>query len=336
MEYPPGFRRLAAGLLRARRISAAVRRGWRRPSRGALGTCCLALLLSAEQASSQGAQRITEEGRQEVLWLDRFCAAENWYPVEECRTTASDLKCPWAVRAMQLTFEVDHHDGEKAYPIGWPRAHLNPGGWERNWRDWDRLEFMALARTSRAELPASALTLEVGEAKPTHPSTLAFPELDKWVPVAISVADVFATSPTLKGGIPRLRFVVSESNYEHEDVVEFHIGGFRLTRSLACEVTALSAATPVIYAGQPYIKLDLTVVGPPADVKRGVPFTIRRGTRVVRQEMLPLGRGKQRFECDVSELALTPGDYELSVFAADKARRRSVPLRVVEEPWKRQ
>ena len=299
---------------------------------------CVALmvLLIGGSVFAQAPERTTEEGPNEIVWLDRLCEAENWNPVEECRTRPSTLECPWGGKVMQLYFEVDHHTGEKKYPIGWPRAHLNPLGWERNWQAWDRFECMVLARTSRDKLPKRALTLEFGEVRPVYNPSLEFAELDRWILISMPVAEIMKQSPILKGGITRLRFVVSESSYSHGDVLEFHVGGFRLVRSLVCEITELAAATPVIYAGQPFVKLNITVVGPPADVKRGVPFTIRTGDRVVRREMLPLGRGQQLFECDISELALAPGDYKLVVFETDDARRKSVSLRVVEEPWKQQ
>ncbi|MBT3378663.1 MAG: hypothetical protein HN742_33250 [Lentisphaerae bacterium] len=283
---------------------------------------------------AQAPARTTEEGKNEVLWLDRLCEVEYWHPVEECRTRVSALECPWGGKVLQLHFEVDHHSGEKKYPVGWPRAHLNPLGWERNWLAWDRIEFMVRAQTSREALPKAALTFEFGDTRPVYNPSLEFAELDKWTVVSMPVAEIMAKSPILKGGISRLRWVVSESSYKHGDVLDFHVGGFRLVRSLVCEITELSAATPVIYAGQPFITLGITVVGPPADVKRGVPFTIRSGERVARHEMLPLGRGKQLYECDISELALVPGDYELVVFEGDEGRARSVSLRVVEEPWK--
>ena len=293
-------------------------------------------LLPAGSLLAQAPQRTTEEGKEEIVWLDRLCEAEHWHPVEECRTRTSTLECPWGGKVMQLYFKVDHYDGEKAYPIGWPRAHLNPLGWERNWRAWDRFEFMVLARTSRDKLPKRALMFEFGETRPHYAPHLDFAELDEWIPVSMPVAEMFKQRPILKAGIKRMRLVVTESNYKHDDVLEFHFGGFRLVRSMVCDVTELAATTPVIYAGQPFIKLDITVIGPPADVKRGVPFTIRTGDRVVRREMLPLGRGKQIYECDISDLALAPGDYELVLFERDDARRKSVPLRVVVEPWKQQ
>ncbi len=298
-----------------------------------LAAAVLAAALSA-RASAQSAPRITAENGNEILWLDRFGNAADWHPVEECRTRPSTLQCPWGGPALQLYFEVDHHAGEAKYPVGWPRAHINLQGAERRWQAWDRFEFMVLASTSREKLPKRALVWELGEQRPLFNPTLEFPALDTWEPVSVPVAEIFAKRPALKGGVPRLRFVVSESSYAHDDVVQFHVGGFRLTRSLACEVAELKVATPVIYARQPFIKLQITVVGPPADVKRGVPFTIRSAERVVRREMLPLGRGRQLVECDISELDLAPGDYQLIVFEADKTRRRSVSLRAVEEPWK--
>jgi hypothetical protein len=121
-------------------------------------------------------------------------------------------------------------------------------------------------------------------------------------------------------------------------VVDFHLGGFRLSRSLSCELTEFAASTPVVYAGQPAVKLNVTVVGPPEQVKRGVPFVLRRqGAKdVVRRETLPLGRGNQVYACDISELDLAPGDYDLVVFDEDPAKRKSVVLKVVAEPWKQE
>ena len=308
--------------------------------RGRLGRCrgfCLALvwlgLVLGGRLSAQAPKRITEEGRNEVLWLDRLDDAANWHPVEECRTRSSTLACPWGGKAMELYFKMDFHGGEKAYPIGWPRAHINLVGWERNWRVWDRFEYMILVKSSRKKLPKRALILGYGETRPTYNMPLEFPELGKWVRISVPVAEVLEKSPRLKGGVPRLRFVVNESDYHDKDVVEFYVGGFRLVRSLACEVTAFSVATPVVYAGQDFVKLDLTVIGPPAEVQRGVPFTLRRGNRVIRREMLPLRRGRQVIECDISELTLKPGKYEMIVFEKDKTKRKSVALRVVEEPW---
>jgi len=299
-------------------------------------TVLLVLGFCASLAQAQAPPRTTEEGRSEVLWLERMCDAANWRPVEECKTSPSDLQCPLGGAAFHMYFGIDHHGGEKAYPIGWPRAHFNPAGWERNWSQWDRFEFMALVKTSRAKLPHTVIGLEVGEGRAPYRPKLEFTEVGKWIKITIPVADVASARDSDPRALTRLRFVVCESNYNDKDVVEFHFGGFRLVRSLECEVAALAAATPVVYAGQPFVKLDATIAGPPAEVKRGVPFTIRTKDQVVRRETLPLGRGKQIYECDISELKLAPGDYQLIVFEQDEAKRKSVSLKVVEDPWKQQ
>ncbi len=304
-------------------------------NRMSLCVAWLALLVGGS-LQVQASPRVTEEGKSEILWLDRLSDAAVWNPVEECRTRPSRLKCPWGGKAMELYFKVDYHGGEKAYPIGWPRAHCKLLMGERDWHAWDRFEFMIQARTSRKSLPEKPLTLEFGEEGKNYSLYPKIPELDKWIRISVPVAELFKARPALRGGIKRLRFVVSESSYNHDDVLEFHVGGFRLVRSLVCEVTKVTATTPVVYAGQPFVKLDITVIGPPADVKRGVPFTIRSGKRVARREMLPLGRGRQLYDCDISELNLTPGDYQLILFEDDRDRRKSVPLKVVEEPWKQQ
>jgi hypothetical protein len=296
----------------------------------------LALAWALPLLFAQGTPRTTEEGRREIRWLDRMCDPANWSPVEECQAQASELQCPAGGKVLLLHFVVDHHGGEKAYPIGWPRAHFVPKDWEADWSAWDAFEFQV--QFTGQKRPAKPISLEVGETRPTFTLLPELPETGTWITVSVPVAEVLKGHPELAAAVPRVRFVVSESNYQDKDVVDFHLGAFRLTRSLNCEITEFAAATPVVYSGQPYVKLNVTVVGPPDQVKRGVPFTLRRqgAADVVRREMLPLGRGSQVYACDVSELDLAPGDYELTVFDEDQGRRRSTALRVVAEPWKQE
>lgn len=298
----------------------------------------LALTWAIPAALAQGAPRITQEGPREVLWLDRMNEPANWSPVEECQAQASELPGPVGGKALLLRVGIDHQGGEKAYPVGWPRAHFVPKESEADWSAWDAFEVMVQVRFVGAKRPAKPFSLEIGEARPTFTLIPDIPQADAWIPLAIPVAEVLKGRPELATGVPRVRVVVSESNYKDKDVVELHFGGFRLTRSLSCEITAFAAAAPVIFAGQPVVKLDVTVVGPPEQVKRGVPFTLRRkgAAAVVRREMLPLGRGQQVYPCDISELDLAPGDYELAVFDEDPAKRKAVDLRVVAEPWKQE
>ena len=56
----------------------------------------------------------------------------------------------------------------------------------------------------------------------------------------------------------------------------------------------------------------------------------------MRVETLPLQRGKQLLEMDVSELDLPPGNYTLIAFEGQKDKEKSASFRVVETPWQEQ
>ena len=311
-----------------------------------------AVLVLASVAGAEGIKRITREGDMEILWLDRWCDPTQWFPVEECTAAVSETTSPQGGTALRLHFGIDHDAGEKAYPVGWPRAHLVPTDWERDWSRWDRFEFDIQARTSRANLPKEPLMLELGEKRPFHHPPVELSEAstvtgadpgtgtgtaggrEGWDTIRVPVAEVAEVLPGGTEAIQRIRFVETESRYAHGDEVEFHLAGFRLVRSLQCRVVALSAKTPVVFAGQPFIRLELRVEGPPADVKRGVPFAILGPEGPVRPETLPVGRGYLVLDCDISEMRLKPGSYELIVFEGLEEKERRVPLRVVEDPWK--
>jgi len=295
----------------------------------------LVALFLVATASGQTPPRTTTEDKVEIRWLDRLCDAPGW-TVAECSVGKSELACPSGGAAILMHVPVDHTAGEPNYPIGWPRIACALKGWETDWSQWDNFEFMILAKSTREKLPKKAVGLLIGQRPAEFSRSLEFAEKDKWINVSIPVEALKEIGAAVQE-LSQVRFCVSESDYQDKDVVDFHVGAFRLTRSTACEVTEFSAKTNlVVFQGQPVLKLDVTVVGPPDEVKRGVPFTLKGKEGVVRREMLPLGRGKQVYPCDISELKLVPGDYELVVFADDDAKRKAVSLKVVEDPWKQE
>lgn len=308
---------------------------------GRAGAGCLrvlVLLLCGAMGGLWGQEvpRTTEEGTQESRWFDRMAEPLSWAAVEECQVKAAERTSPLGGPVLWVHVGVDHQGGEKAYPIGWPRAHFTPTGWERDWSAWDVFEFAVLVEFKGFKAPAEPISLEIGEGRNSYNRSLAVAADGQWQTVTIPIAELSKRDAGLPAAISRVRLVVSESKYRHEDVVDVYLSGFRLTRSLTCAVTALTTTTPVVFTGQPVVQLELTVVGPPEQVKRGIPFVLRRrdSGEVLRREMLPLGRGHQRYACDISELALAPGDYTLAVFEADPAQRQSADFKVVAEPWK--
>ena len=117
-------------------------------------------------------------------------------------------------------------------------------------------------------------------------------------------------------------------------MLDFSIGAFRLVRSAEVGLGDFKMKTPVVFSGQPALRVEMEVVGPPKGMSRGLPMTIRRGRDVVRREMLPIRRGRRVLEIDISELKLAPGKYTLVAFERDPKRRKSAAFRVVESPWK--
>ncbi len=309
--------------------------GLSHPGRMVRGAAVLTLALAAAAACAQETLRTTREATRQVCWLDRMCDPAQWSPVEECQALASDHPCPAGGGVLLLRFGIDHHGGEKAYPIGWPRAHFVPRGPEADWASWDAFEFVVQVRFEGHRQPASPISLEVGETKPAFMLPLKLPPGDAWTTITVPVAEILQGHPELARGVPRVRFVVSESNYRDRDLIEFHLGGFRLTRSLDCEVTAFRTTTPVVFAGQTFVKLEVTLSGPPDRVRDGIPFAVRRpgDPEPLRRERLPLQRGRQLYPCDLSGLGLAPGDYELVLFDEDPARSRAARLKVVPDPW---
>ena len=277
-----------------------------------------------------GAPDVVIEGKQEVAHLDGLANPKRWGP-SECTVTASkDLKANDRP-TVHVHMSVDHHGGEKKYPIGWPRMYLKlkrPA--ETDWSQFERFEFMFQAKMSRDKPPGRVAAFQVQCPDRQHVTYHWFQkiELGKWLTVSIPVAKI-KDVPKLA----RLGFNISESSYKHGDKLDFYLGGFRLVRSADFGVKAMKLAGKAVFQGQPKLKLSLTVTGPPAKISRGVPFALRQGDRTLRKETLPVTVGVQTMQIDISELKLKPGTYQLVAFEDKPGQRKAVEFRVVATPW---
>ena len=276
-------------------------------------------------------QTLAYEGRDEVLYLDDVADPGRWDP-SECTVERSSSLQARGRPTLRMHIPVDHHGGEEKYPIGWPRMYCElrkPA--ETQWLMFDRFEFEVFAEMSRPAPPTRALTFQVH--CPGKPQVFLHNfdriKLDEWTRVVIPTSGIANV-----GEVAKLGLNISESEYQDKDVLDFTIGGFRLVRSAECELTSMAIQSPVVFRGRPALPVELVVVGPSEHVSRGIPFTLRRGDRVLRVETLPVRRGRQALAVDVSELALDPGEYSLVAFAGDEARQRTGTFRVVETPWK--
>jgi len=291
---------------------------------GLLVWCCAA-------ADAQRAPKTVLQGKEEILFLDDLANPKRWTQAECTVIASKELKAEGRP-TVHVHIPVDHHGGEEKYPIGWPRIYCRlrkPA--ETNWIAFDRVEFLIYAKMSRPKLPKRPLNFQIRcpDKKRATYRGLAEMKLGKWVRISIPLGKI----PHLED-LANIGFNISESDYKDKDLLDFYIGGFRLVRSAECRLTEMTIKTRAMFRDQPELKVGLDVVGPPKHVSRGVPFTIRRGKEILRQEMLPVRRGYQTLAMDIAELKLEPGEYALTAFEHDPDRKTSGTFRVVEGPWK--
>jgi len=279
---------------------------------------------------AKGAQGIVREGKSEVLHLDGLADPKRWAPAE-CTVVASKTLKAIGRPTMHLHIPVDHFAGEKAYPVGWPRMYMSlkrPA--ETRWTEFERFEFMVHAKMSRAKPPKQVINLQIH--CPRKPQAfyrkLSEIKLGEWVLISIPIRRIKNAEE-----VARLGINISERDYKHGDKLDFHFGAFRLVRSAEFKLLGLKVRSKVVYRGQPKLKVEFDVAGPPLKIARGLPLTVRQGKRGIRTEMLPVKTGLQTVAIEIDELKLEPGDYTLVAFDNDPDRRRSGTFRVVETPW---
>jgi len=291
---------------------------------------CLAALAAPLLAQTPPA--VVKEGKEEVQYLDGLASPKRWTPAECTVEPSKDIKTGDRP-VLHLHIPVDHQGGEKAHPIGWPRMYLALArSTEANWAEFERFEFKMLLKFSRADLPSGVASFHI--YCPDNPHTTYHQVTDKntklgeWQTVSIQTRNIKSVAEVAKLG-----FNINESNYKHGDTLDFYFTGFRLVRSADFGLASFEIRNPAVFKGQPSLKLQLQVSGPPAQISRGLPMTLRKGDALVRQETLPVRTGLQTLDVDVHELKLEPGDYTLTAFDGDKARAKTAAFKVVETPW---
>ena len=269
-------------------------------------------------------------GKQEILYLDQLAEPGRWEP-SEGTVAVADTQTPGKRPALRFHIPVDHHAGEAKYPVGWPRMYCQlRAPTETGWEDWDRLEFDIHATMSEGALPKAPLSFQIlcPDRHQNNVRSLDEMKLGEWVTVSVATSSLKHL-----GQLARLGFNISESSYQDKVKLDFLIGGFRLLRSAECSLASLAVVSPVVYEAAEVLKVELDVVGPPANVSRGIPFEIRQNGRLLRRETLPAQRGRRVVEMEVGELKLARGDYELAAFPGDAERERKGAFKVVPGPW---
>ncbi len=267
------------------------------------------------------------------LQLERMSNPSAWtIPDNEAAVTQSEVICPTGGKVLQMTVPVDYSKGQKAYPVGWPRMNCNKlTAVESNWQDYDNFEFMAKVKVSRSELRRPVCSLIIGTRPKQFDLQIKFNAQGEWLRVTVPVSELKEKGIPVEK-IPQVVFSVSESNYADKDVVELSLGGFRLTCA-SFAVAAFSIMDPALAPGAKAVKLNITANGQESEVRRGAPLILRQKDKILHREQLPLTKGAQVYELDISKLNLVPGDYEISLFPDDAKLQKIASFKIVGSAW---
>ena len=268
----------------------------------------------------------TVQDVEEYLYLDALADPAQWQATEAEARSATPLN---GHPALTFHIDVDHHSGEPKYPIGWPRMYMRKPS-DIPWKDYDKFEFKIHTKASSNTIPARTVTLKfTGQPKVSidigfGPKQL---KLNEWTTFSMPTNKIAEITSFSNCG-----FFISESNYPDKEVLDFTFAEIRLVRSSYCKIVEMETQG-VRYAATPSLPVKITVYGPASDGARGIPFQIARGDKVLRVETLPVVRGTQTIQMDVSELNLANGDYTLTAFPDNPDRKLTVSFKVIDSPF---
>ena len=296
-----------------------------------LGTASAPAGLGAEAASSSASSRdafVAHSGatmERVPLFDDRV---EKVWSTAESEVAAETNRTPAATPALHWHINVDHYGGEPKYPIGWPRVWRAFKGDERDWSDFDYLEFRLRADTTREKLPTTPVTLQVrmdvAEGNWSRPLT----ELRKgeWINFAFPLGEL--PKPE---AVNQIMFSISDSNYRHQDEVEFTIADLALTRFTAPTLIEFVPEQAVLFTDAPGLPVRFRVSGLKAGERAEVVCELKRDGKTISRETIAAARGPQRMMMRLGEKP-PPGAGELVGRIANGPPQIST-VRLVESPW---
>ena len=241
--------------------------------------------------------------------LDGVNDPERWGPAE-CETSVS-TRTAWKHPMVHMHIPVDYNAGEKAYPIGWPRMYLNLKPEEQGWKDYDRLEFQLYTESSRDELPKRPLNFHLynkqGQKQFISMTSAA---VGKSITFTLNISDI-----GVEGEITRLGFNINESDYADKDIIDFHIGGFRLARATKAQVAELKPTAPAIFCDSRVLPVDrLWWKVLPMILQRAFPCNSAKISKLLLERPYQLFADARRSTCLLKAPNLSLGHINLSHF----------------------
>jgi hypothetical protein len=226
---------------------------------------------------------------------------------------------------------VDHFAGEAKYPIGWPRANCALRDTAaRDWSNWDYFQFWVFTDTTRAALPRDPVGLALHTPDKQDAYTRLLSELKKgeWVQVRIPLSQV-----PRRDDVRLMQVHISESNYRHQDQLDFYFDEIALLRYAQPTLLDLAPESAVMFADAQQLAVKFQLAGVKAEDRVEVVCELRRDGNVVARTAATSGRGPQRMLIDLSRVQPAAGDYDV-VGRAPGGAEAVARVRFVESPWK--
>lgn len=271
------------------------------------------------------------EGAMEKLPLFAVDPATAW-STSESTIDASGRYLSGGSKAWHWHVTVDHTSGEPRYPIGWPRmSRAIAANGIRDWSGWDFLLIRIYSDTSRASLPKipAGLGLHTPDRSGAYNRTLSELRKGEWVEIRIPLSQV-----PRHHDVRQVQFHIAESNYQHGDQIDFHVGELALLRYAEPALLEFGPERAVVFEDATQIPVTFQLAGVKPGASVPVTCELWRQGRVVLRGSLQASRGKQRLVLDASGTTLPPGLYELQAGLTGARQAASSGLRVVESPWR--
>ncbi len=251
----------------------------------------------------------------------------------ECTIEASKARMRTGQPVLRWHVTVDHFAGEPNYPIGWPRVGLTPReAAARDWSGWDYLQMWVYTDTTRDTLPRepAGLAIQAPDKNSAYSRSLGELVKGRWVQIRVPLSELSHPED-----VRLLQLHISESNYRHQDQLDFYLDDVSLLRYARPTLLDFAVETAVMFddAKQLAVRFNLTGLKKP-DAAVEVICELHQADRTIARTAVQASRGPQRVVLDLTTTKLTPGEYELIGRATDGTATARVHVRVVESPWK--
>jgi hypothetical protein len=297
--------------------------------------CVLATLPLAARGEEQPSGKGMREGNLERLMLDNMEDVSGWVNGSPLETKLSrSSRAHGGKHALLFANVIDYTQGEKNYPIGWPRTNRNLVKEQRtDWSAYDRFECWIYVDTNREALPKAPLGVSFahpGHRRSTHVQ-LDQVQKGQWVQVVIPISKFDDPQH-----VNSIQFHISESSYKHGDHVDFYISGLALARFVDPAVNEFELQRQVVYDRPGCLVASYSLVGSRGMDQLNAELAIGQGDRVAAKATVAHTPRRGEVELPIS-VRLAPGQYWAQLGLRDAAGRlidrRRAEFRVIQGPF---